>query len=312
VTAETDPQTALSDVDYIIHTIPMQESFKYLKERKDLIPQHVPIISASKGINSETLEYMDSVIPNALENPNQPTAFFSGPSFAKELVEKKPTAVVVASTNETLLVEVQKLFLQPFLRVYITDDCIGVEVGGALKNIYAIAAGIAEGYGTGMNSIAAIVCRGCHEMTKIAVKLGARRETLSGLSGIGDLMLTCYGSLSRNRSVGVRIGKGETIEQILGSMDEVAEGVDTLGAAVRLSKKLGFQPTDLPIIHTVHKTIYGETKMEKQKWRTIDGETIDGETIDGETIDGKLIKITPEEAIKYLMTLPVDYEIFTL
>jgi len=223
---------------------------------------------------------MDSVIPNALENPDQPTAFFSGPSFAKELVERVPTAVVIASSDEKVLLEVQKLFLQPTLRVYITDDVIGVEVGGALKNIYAIAAGIAEGYGLGMNSLAAIVTRGCHEMTKLAVKLGARPETLSGLSGIGDLMLTCYGSLSRNRSVGVRLGKGESLQQIIDSMDEVAEGVDTSEAAVRLSDKLGFQTTDLPIIQTVHKVVRG--------------------------------MMSPGEAIEYLMTLPVDFEILKL
>jgi len=279
VTAETDPEIALKNVDFIIHTVPVQSSFEFLKNLKPFIPPNVPIISASKGIHSQSLEYMDSIIPRALENPDQPTAFLSGPSFAKELVEKYPTAFVIASKNDELCKAVQKLFLQPCVRVYLNNDVIGVEVGGALKNIFAIAAGIAHGLGLGMNSLAALVTRGCHEMTVLAVKLGSRPQTLNGLSGIGDLMLTCYGSLSRNRSVGVRIGKGEKLEEILESMDEVAEGVATSEAAVRLCEKLGLTQKEVPIIYTVDKTLKGI--------------------------------ISARDAVEFLMTLPVDYEIIT-
>jgi len=276
VRAEINPVIALANAQFIVHTIPVQSSLEYLRNLKEHIPPNLPIISASKGIHSETLEYMTGIIPTALSNPDQPTAFLSGPSFAKELVERVPTAVVVASINDELLREVQKLFLQPRLRVYMTNDVIGVEVGGALKNIFAIASGISEGLGLGLNSLAGLVTRGCHEMTKLAIRMGGRHETVSGLSGIGDLMLTCFGALSRNRSVGVRIGKGESLQDILSSMSEVAEGVMTSEAAVRIAINLGFTETDLPIIFTVQRVL-------KAEMASID-------------------------AIEYLMTLPVEYE----
>ena len=165
--------------------------------------------------------------------------------------------VVVASTSEKLAEEVQILFSSKTLRVYTTTDVVGVEVGGALKNIFAIGAGMVDGMGFGKNSMAALITRGCSEMRKLALAMGAQPETISGLAGIGDLMLTCYGKLSRNRTVGYRLGKGESLEEIMESMSEVAEGVYTTPAAVRLAEKYEL---DLPIIKAVAAVLAGSIK----------------------------------------------------
>lgn len=160
----------------------------------------------------------------------------------------------MASKDIELAEKVQMLFANPSLRVYTTTDVLGVEIGGALKNIFAIGAGILDGMGFGLNSMAALVTRGCSEMRKLAMAMGADADTLSGLAGIGDLMLTCYGTLSRNRTVGYRLGKGESIKEIMDTMDEVAEGVYTTPAAVRLAAQYDL---DLPIIKAVASVIDG-------------------------------------------------------
>ena len=198
---------------------------------------------------------MNDIVPEALQNPEQPFAVLSGPTFAKELVENQPSAAVVASFDEELRLAVQHLFHHRYFRVYTSPDLIAVEVGGALKNVYAIAAGISDGLGFGLNTIAGMVTRGINEMTKLAVALGAQPATLSGLSGIGDLMLTCYGALSRNRTVGLRLGRGETMQQIRATSLEVAEGVATTPAAAQLAKQLDL---DCPIIFAVNRALQGE------------------------------------------------------
>ena len=174
---------ALRGCDFIIHSVPVQASMSYLTERRDDIPPHVPIISTSKGLHSDLLLTMNEIIPQALGR-EQPCAFLSGPSFAKEIMRDMPTAVVVASSSEELAIRVQTLFKTERMRVYTTMDVIGVEVGGALKNIFAIACGIAEGCGLGYNSAAALVTRGLSEMRKLALCMGAQEQTLSGLSGL--------------------------------------------------------------------------------------------------------------------------------
>jgi len=254
VTATTSFEEALKDVDYIVHTVPVQATHDYLRAIAHLVPKNVPIVNAAKGIHSETLEYMSDIIPKALGNPQQPMAFLSGPSFAKELVENVPTVIVIASHDKGLRERVQILFHSLSLRVYTNADVVGVEIGGALKNVFAIAAGICDGVGLGSNSMAAMVTRGCSEMTRLAIAMGGQPATLAGLSGIGDLMLTCYGALSRNRTVGVRIGKGETLAQIRASTKEVAEGVATTPAAARLAKQLNL---DCPIIQAVNMALAG-------------------------------------------------------
>lgn len=170
-------------------------------------------------------------------------------------MEKNVTCVVVASEDENVAKFVQGMFSSSFFRVYISNDVVGVELGGALKNVFAIGAGILAGLGYGNNSIAALVTRGCHELRQIASVVGGRPETLSGLSGIGDLMLTCFGSLSRNRTVGFRLGQGETLEQIINSSVEVAEGIPTTQAAQRLMEK---HHLNLPIIRAIAAAINGE------------------------------------------------------
>jgi len=252
-----------------VHSIPVQSSTEFLKSVKDMIPETVPIVSLSKGIHSETLKFMNDVIADALGR-KQPMAFLSGPSFARELMEDQPTGLVLASEDEKLVQDLQSMLASGRLRVYTSTDVIGVEVGGALKNIYAIAAGMAEGMGFKLNTAALLVTRGCSEMRKLATTLGAKPQTLSGLSGIGDLMLTCFGPASRNRSVGVRLGKGEKLADILASMPEVAEGVPTAAAAAKLLVKLKL---DLPLSQAVADILAG--------------------------------KFTPQQRLGYLMTLPL-------
>eukprot|EP01094_Clydonella_sp_ATCC50884_P012783 TRINITY_DN23066_c0_g1_i1.p1 TRINITY_DN23066_c0_g1~~TRINITY_DN23066_c0_g1_i1.p1 ORF type:complete len:350 (-),score=114.82 TRINITY_DN23066_c0_g1_i1:187-1236(-) len=259
VSATSDAATALAGADYILHCVPVQASPAYLAKLRPLIPPHVPLISASKGLHAETLQYMSEIVPEALGRP-QPLAFLSGPSFAKELMERQPTSVVAASEQAELAVQVQRLFVSKSLRVYTSTDVVGVEVGGALKNVFALAAGMAEGLGYGYNTMAMLVTRGCAEMRRLAERMGADPHTLAGLSGIGDLMLTCYGSLSRNRTVGFRLGSGETLQEILDSMKEVVEGIATAKAAVTLAKNYDL---DLPIVFTVAAIIKGELEAKE-------------------------------------------------
>lgn len=242
LSATMDPKTALEGTHFIVHSVPVQASPAYLTRLKPFIAPTVPIISLSKGVHLETLSFMNKVIETAMGR-KQPAAFVSGPSFARELMEGRPTGLVVASESAALAREVQSMLSSSVTRVYVTNDVVGVEVGGALKNIFAIAAGMAEGLGHKMNTAALIVTRGCHEMNKLALALGAEPRTLSGLAGFGDLMLTCFGGASRNRSVGVRLGQGEKLEDIIESMSEVAEGIITARAAARLAEKLQI---DLP------------------------------------------------------------------
>lgn len=260
VTASTDLRAALTGCHYILHAIPAQPSIAFLTEHRALFEEvapGVPIISVSKGLAVESGMVMRDVFLHALATTEEarPLAFLSGPSFAKELVQRFPTGVVVASHSAALAESVQKLFSSKILRVYTSSDVIGVELAGALKNVFAIAAGIVSGAGLGYNSVTGLVSRGIFEMRQLSLAMGARPETISGLAGVGDLMLTCFGALSRNRSVGVRLGQGEKLADIIASMNEVAEGVPTTAVALQLSEKYGL---DLPIIRTVHKVIQGE------------------------------------------------------
>jgi len=247
LTACTDAKQSLDNVDWIVHAIPVQESPAYLRALASLIPLHAPIVSLSKGIHSESLRFMYDIINDALGH-DHPSCFLSGPSFARELMDKQPTGLVIGCSDEKLSHRIGCCFQSDRLRVYTTTDVIGVEIGGALKNIYAIAAGAAEGLGFRLNTAAFLVTRGCAEMKKIALAKGAREQTLAGLSGIGDLMLTCFGGASRNRTVGSRIGKGEKLDDILKTMGEVAEGVPTALAAVRLADSLKL---DVPIARAI-------------------------------------------------------------
>ena len=208
----------------------------------DLAPGAL-LVSATKGLEEGTLHRMSEVIADALPHAGE-IAVLSGPSFAAELARELPTAVVVASATNGAVERVQAEFRSPALRLYGSADVVGVEIGGALKNIIAIAAGVVEGLGLGHNALAALITRGLAEITRLAVALGAQRETLAGLAGLGDLVLTCTGQLSRNRHVGVELAHGRTLAEILASTKMIAEGVRTTRAALALGAQHGIE---LPI-----------------------------------------------------------------
>ena len=247
LTATTEAADALRGADYILHAIPVQSSYEFYCEMRELIPPTVPIINTSKGLHTQRLELMNDLICAALERP-QPIAILSGPTFAKELMQGFPTGAVIASSDQALATAVAKLFTSHTFRAFTSLDVVGVELAGALKNVYGLAAGAVEGLGLGVNTTALLVTRAVAEMNKLARVLGASEATLNGLSGVGDLMLTCFGKESRNRTVGVRLGRGETLADIMASMTEVAEGVATAPAALALARRHNIH---VPIIESV-------------------------------------------------------------
>lgn len=214
----------------------------------------VPIVSASKGIENETLQTMEEVLTDVLPRALwADLAFLSGPSFARETLQELATAVTVAARFHGVAAAVQAAFSTPYFRCYTTEDVTGVELGGALKNVVAIAAGAAAGLGLGHNSRSALLTRGLAEITRLAVARGANPLTLSGLAGMGDLVLTCTGELSRNRHVGFELGRGRSLDEILGGMNQVAEGVRTAKSAYRLGVREG---VEMPITAAVYAVLY--------------------------------------------------------
>jgi glycerol-3-phosphate dehydrogenase (NAD(P)+) len=202
------------------------------------------LVSATKGIEDDSFLRMTEVIQSCvvLAGLAVPVGALSGPSFAQEVASGMPTAVTIAFPEQAVAARIQQEFSSSSLRLYTNDDVTGVEIGGALKNVIAIAAGVLAGLGLGSNSAAGLITRGIAEMTRLAVAAGGRRETLVGLSGVGDLVLTCTGSLSRNRTVGFELGRGRKLAEILASLDgKVAEGVRTTRAALGLARKLGIE-----------------------------------------------------------------------
>ncbi len=216
--------------------------------------QDVVIISASKGIETETLMPLSQVLKDVLPPGfHKRLCFLSGPSFAKEVALKMPTAVALASYEPVIGRKAQELFSNFYFRVYTNPDVIGVELAGSLKNVVAIAAGVLEGMGYGSNTMAALITRGLAEMARLGVAMGGHLETFSGLAGMGDLVLTCTGGLSRNRTLGVRIGKGEKLNDIMTGLKTVAEGVKTARAAKDLAKKYD---VEMPIVDEVYQLLY--------------------------------------------------------
>mmetsp|Transcript_36503 Transcript_36503/g.65723 ORF Transcript_36503/g.65723 Transcript_36503/m.65723 type:complete len:420 (+) Transcript_36503:137-1396(+) len=262
VRATTDTKAALADATFIIHAVPVQYTRAFLETVKDDMPAGVPILSASKGIETSSLGFMADILKECL-GEDRSYAFLSGPSFAREICEGVATAVVIASEDLMLADELADLMAGEHFAVFTSRDVMGVEVGGAVKNVIAIAAGMCEGLGLGTNALSGLVTRGCGEMRRLGIYLGARPSTISGLSGVGDTFGTCFGPLSRNRKFGYRLGKGETPEEICASMTEVAEGVDTSIALVKMIKKRckGYR-LDLkyPILFGVADIIEGKMK----------------------------------------------------
>ncbi len=241
----------LNECKFIINAIPTQSIRNFYEKKKDSFKDKI-IINASKGIEIKSLKLIDEIFYDIFKNKDN-FAYLSGPSFAEEVAQFKPTAVTISSYNTELAKKCQQYFNTSSFRVYYETDVKGVLLGGAMKNVIAIAAGIIEGLNLGLNSIAALVTRGLTEIRRIGDKLGANSLTFSGLSGLGDLVLTCYGNLSRNRKVGINIGKGRKLKEILTELGEVAEGVYTCVSAYNLGKKLN---VDTPITNEVYKILY--------------------------------------------------------
>ncbi|MBI5327680.1 MAG: NAD(P)H-dependent glycerol-3-phosphate dehydrogenase [Deltaproteobacteria bacterium] len=225
-----------------------------------ILPKDAIVVNASKGIEQETLLTVSQILKQTLPKAmHKNLSVLSGPTFAKEVSRKLPTAICVASNKKAAAEKVQKLFNTSSFRVYTNNDMLGVELGGALKNVIAISAGISDGLGLGMNARAALITRGLAEMSRLGISMGADAATFAGLSGLGDLVLTCTGELSRNRSVGILIGKGIKLPDILSEMKMVAEGVKTAEAAYALAKKHG---VEMPITEQVYRVLY-ENKSPK-------------------------------------------------
>lgn len=253
-TATTDLAAALAGAELVLIVCPSHVMRTVMGQAAPHLPQGVPLVSAAKGIENESLMTMSEVLEDVLPMALHPMlAFLSGPSFAKEVSERLPTAVSVAARYERVAEQVQGMMAAPYFRVYTSTDVVGVELGGALKNVMAIAAGAADGLGFGYNTVTALITRGLAEINRLAIRRGANPLTLAGLSGMGDLVLTCMGGLSRNRMVGQKLGQGMTLDEITRDMRQVAEGVKTARSAFRLAEREG---VEMPITETVFRMLY--------------------------------------------------------
>ncbi|HEY9231413.1 MAG TPA: NAD(P)H-dependent glycerol-3-phosphate dehydrogenase [Blastocatellia bacterium] len=245
---------ALDGASFVLIVVPSHAARQVVEQMRPFLNSQQTLVSATKGIENVTLMRMDEVIADALKAHFAPRfVALSGPSFAREVAQGDPTAIVAASREPQLSEAVQRLLSASVFRVYTNDDVIGVELGGAVKNVVAIGSGVVRGLGMGTNTVAAIITRGLAEMTRLALAQGARVETMAGLAGLGDLVLTCTGELSRNRHVGVELGKGRKLAEIVGEMREVAEGVKTTRAIYELGKRLQI---DMPITASIYALLY--------------------------------------------------------
>ena len=245
IKACNDFREALDGTEIVVSVMPSHHCRRSFEHMAQWVRPEMLFVSATKGVENETLLRMSEVIQEVVTRYCHFTprvGALSGPSFAREVAECKPTAVTVASKDPALASRVQKEFSDPAFRVYLNDDVTGVELGGALKNVIAIAAGICEGLGIGHNAMAALITRGLAEITRLAVACGAKPQTRAGLAGMGDLVLTCTGGLSRNRSVGIALGQGQKLDAVIAGMHGmVAEGVLTTNAALGLGGKYGVE-----------------------------------------------------------------------
>jgi glycerol-3-phosphate dehydrogenase (NAD(P)+) len=255
VTATASLEAALADAPIVIAAVPSHGMRHVLRRAAPLLRKDAILVSATKGLETDSLARMSQLMA-AETGAGHPIAVLSGPSFALEVARGMPTAIVVASADPAATTRVQDSLKGPTLRLYASDDVTGVEFGGALKNVIAIAAGVVEGLGIGHNAMAALITRGLVEMSRLACAEGSRRDTLAGLSGLGDLVLTCTGDLSRNRRVGIELGRGRALHDILSQMKMVAEGVRTTGAALALGARRG---VELPLAAQMSAVLEGRT-----------------------------------------------------
>lgn len=245
---------ALAGAALVLTVMPSHTCRTVLGQMIELLQPQTMLLSATKGLEDQTLMRMSEVIADVLRPRFEPRiGVLSGPSFAREVAQGDPTAIVVASSDDDLAHAAQVAMSGPTFRVYTSTDVVGVELAASLKNVIAIAAGICTGLGLGSNSVAALISRGLAEMSRLACACGGQAETMAGLAGLGDLVLTCTGGLSRNRSVGEALGRGETLARILGSMKMVAEGVKTTAAALELARR---HHVELPITEQMYRVLF--------------------------------------------------------
>jgi len=248
---------ALSGVDIVVSAIPSHGCRAVMRAAVPYLREHATVVSATKGLEPETLLRMSEVI-GAESGPGHAVVVLSGPSFASEVAQQLPTVLVAASADSRATELVQSEFRGPALRLYASSDVVGVEIGGALKNVIAIAAGVVEGLGLGHNALAALITRGLAEISRLACAAGGQRETTAGLSGLGDLVLTCTGTLSRNRHVGLELARGRQLADIVSGMKMVAEGVNTTRAALALGGRYG---VELPIATQMAAVLDGRSDV---------------------------------------------------
>jgi len=253
VCGTNDLAEALEGAPIVLHVVPSHGTRSVMRQMRPHLHPGMVIVSATKGLEEGTHRRMSEVIREEA-GPGCPIVVLSGPSFAAEVARGLPTAVLVASEDDTAAATVQHEFRGRAFRLYASDDVVGVEIGGAMKNVIAIAAGIVDAMGLGHNALAALITRGLAEISRLAGALGGRRDTLAGLSGLGDLVLTCTGSLSRNRQVGMALGEGRSLAEILAGMKSVAEGVRTTHAALVLGREVG---VELPITQKMDEIMTG-------------------------------------------------------
>lgn len=249
-----DPAQALATATIVVLSIPCQSLRPILCELEPLLTKNCILVNTAKGIEIHTLKTVEQMIMDEMKHRIAHYAVLSGPSFAEEVIYENPTAVVLACRNEHLGKQLQNIFSTSWFRTYSSTDVTGVEIGGATKNVIAIAAGASDGLGFGMNTRVALVTRGLAETSRLGKALGGSPLTFAGLSGLGDLFLTCSGNLSRNRHVGMKLGQGEPLTKIISSMKMVAEGVKTTEAVYTLAKNL---KVEMPITKAVYNILQG-------------------------------------------------------
>ncbi len=249
--ASNSIEETVKDADVIVLGIPSQNMRSVLEKAKPFIRPWVPIINLAKGLEISTKKRMTQIIEETM--PGHPVGVLTGPNLAKEIHFGKAAAAVIAMVDESIAKRLQSVFSSGLFRVYTNNDVIGCELGGALKNIYALATGMGDGANAGDNTRSALITRGLAELTRLGIAMGGKKSTFSGLAGMGDLVATCSSTKSRNHHVGFQLGKGKSLEQIIDEMNEVAEGVKTTKVAMNLAKEYNI---DMPIAEEIYKVLY--------------------------------------------------------
>ena len=274
VEPESDLESALDGAEIVLSVVPSHLVRSLFGQMAPFLRENMIFVSATKGLENETLLRMSQVIRQSLEAHFAPrVAVISGPTFAREVAHFEPTALVVASEDADLAQSVQAAFSGPAFRLYTSTDPIGVEAGGSIKNVVAIGAGVLHGMGLGHNASAALITRGLAEMTRLAVAMGGKPQTLSGLAGLGDLVLTCNGELSRNRQVGIELARGRKLDEIVNSMKMVAEGIKTTNAAADLARRYSVEmPISEQMFQMLHFGITPREAIRRLMERSLKGE----------------------------------------